>query len=249
MASRGRILVVDDEEQFAHVVELMLRQENFDVELASDGLAGLRKAFEVKPDLILADIMMPRMDGWEMCRRLRDVSDTPVIVVSARGREQDIVLALEMGADDYLVKPFGASELIARVHALLRRTGYRESASAKPLAFGNVTVDLEHHRVIRDGREVNLSPTEFKLLSILARASGRVLPHRYLLTEIWGTEYVNQTPYLRLYVRYLREKLEEDPDQPKLILTEWGIGYRMRAADMPQPSQPDAPSSTPAISK
>jgi two-component system, OmpR family, KDP operon response regulator KdpE len=231
MEGKGRILVVDDEEQFAHVVELMLRQESFDVDIATDGLAGLRKAFEVKPDLVLADIMMPRMDGWEMCRRLREVSDIPVIVVSARGREKDIVLALEMGADDYLVKPFGASELIARVYALLRRTGFRESSTAKPVVFGNVTLDLRRHRVSKDGKDISLTPTEFRLISTLARAAGRVLPHRYILTEIWGAQYADQMQYLRLYVRYLREKLEDNPDQPKLILTEWGIGYRLRQPD------------------
>ena len=231
MEGKGRILVVDDEEQFARVVELMLHRESFDVEIASDGLAGLRRAFETKPDLVLLDIMMPRMDGWETCRRLRDISDVPIIVVSARGRESDIVQALEMGADDYLVKPFGATELIARVHALLRRTGYREASGNRPLAFGIVTVDLKRHRVTKNGNEVSLTPTEFRLLSTLVRAAGRVLPHRYLLSEIWGAQYADELQYLRLYVRYLREKLEEDPNQPKLILTEWGIGYRLRAPD------------------
>ncbi|MHB0875093.1 MAG: response regulator transcription factor [Anaerolineae bacterium] len=231
MEGKGRILVVDDEEQFARVVELMLHRESFDVEIASDGLAGLRRAFETKPDLVLLDIMMPRMDGWEMCRRLRDISDVPIIVVSARGRESDIVQALEMGADDYLVKPFGATELIARVHALLRRTGYREATTTRPLGFGSVTVDLKRHRVSKNGNEVSLTPTEFRLLSTLVRAAGRVLPHRYLLSEIWGAQYADELQYLRLYVRYLREKLEDDPNQPKLILTEWGIGYRLRAPD------------------
>lgn len=231
MEGKGRVLVVDDEEQFARVVELMLHRESFDVEIASDGLAGLRRAFETKPDLVLLDIMMPRMDGWEMCRRLRDISDVPIIVVSARGRETDIVQALEMGADDYLVKPFGATELIARVHALLRRTGYREATGARPLAFGAVRVDLKRHRISKDGNEVSLTPTEFRLLSTLVRSAGRVLPHRYLLSEIWGAQYADELQYLRLYVRYLREKLEDDPNQPKLVLTEWGIGYRLRAPD------------------
>jgi two-component system, OmpR family, KDP operon response regulator KdpE len=231
MEGKGRILVVDDEEQFARVVELMLHRESFDVEIASDGLAGLRRAFETKPDLVLLDIMMPRMDGWEMCRRLRDISDVPIIVVSARGRESDIVQALETGADDYLVKPFGATELIARVHALLRRTGYREATGTRPLSFGSVKVDLKRHRISKDGNEVSLTPTEFRLLSTLVRSAGRVLPHRYLLSEIWGAQYADELQYLRLYVRYLREKLEEDPNQPKLILTEWGIGYRLRPPD------------------
>lgn len=231
MEGNGRVLVVDDEEQFAGVIELMLRRESFDVEIATDGLAGLRKAFETKPDLVLVDIMMPRMDGYEMCRRLRDISSIPIIVVSARGRESDIVKALELGADDYLVKPFGATELVARVHALLRRTGLREAATTKPLTFGKVVVDLRRHRVMRDGKEISLTPTEFKLLSTLVRAAGRVLPHRYLLSEIWGSQYSDQLQYLRLYVRYLREKLEEDSNQPKLIITEWGIGYRLRPPD------------------
>ncbi|NPV07159.1 MAG: response regulator transcription factor [Anaerolineae bacterium] len=231
MEGKGCILVVDDEPQFAGVIELMLRQEGFDVDLAHDGLDGLRKAFDRKPDIILLDIMMPRMDGWELCRRLRDVSEVPIIVISARGREADIVRALELGADDYLVKPFGATELIARVYALMRRTGFRQSAVARPLTFGNVVVDLKRHRVSKNGQEVGLTPTEFRLLSTLVRAAGRVLPHRYLLTEIWGSDYADQLQYLRLYVRYLREKLEDDPTNPKLIITEWGIGYRLRAPD------------------
>ncbi len=231
MEGKGRILVVDDEPQFAGVIELMLRQEGFETDLANDGLAGLRRAFEGKPDLVLLDIMMPRMDGWEMCRRLRDVSEVPVIVISARGREADIVKALELGADDYLVKPFGATELVARVHALLRRTGYRETVAVRPLTFGNVVVDLKRHRISKDGEDVSLTPTEFRLLSSLVRAAGRVLPHRYLLTEIWGSDYSDQLQYLRLYVRYLREKLENDPNNPKLVITEWGIGYRLRAPD------------------
>ncbi len=231
MDGKGRILVVDDEPQFAAVVELMLRQEGFEAILAHDGLAGLRTAFEDKPDLVLLDIMMPRMDGWELCRRLREVSEVPVIVISARGREADIVKALELGADDYLVKPFGATELIARVYALLRRTGFRQATSSRPLTFGNVSVDLKRRRVSKNGEDVPLTPTEFRLLSTLVRGAGRVLPHRYLLTEIWGAEYGDQLQYVRLYIRYLREKLEDDPSNPKLIATEWGIGYRFRAPD------------------
>jgi len=227
MPRNAHVLIVDDDQAFANVVELVLRQEGFDVDIALDGLAGLRKAYEGQPDLALVDIMMPRMDGWEMCRRLREISQVPIIVISARGREQDIVHALELGADDYLIKPFTPAELTARVHALLRRSAYREAATEKPLAFGDVTIDLKRQRVTKKGNEISLTATEFRLLSALARAPNRVLPHRYLLTEVWGSDYADQVQYLRLYIRYLRQKLEDDPNEPKIILTEWGIGYRL----------------------
>ncbi len=227
----GRVLIVDDEEQFAAALELILRQADFEVDLAADGLSGLRRAFQTKPDVVLVDIMMPRMDGWELCRRLRDVSEVPIVVISALGREQDIVKALELGADDYLVKPFGPAELLARVRALLRRAAVRKEEPNQLLRFGNVLVDIKRARAFKAGKELTLTPTERELLMLLAKAAGRVLPHTYIMRQVWGAEDAEALSNLRLYIRYLREKLEDDPDSPALITTDWGIGYRMRSPD------------------
>ncbi len=221
------ILIIDDDQDLARIVQLSLEREGYQTAIATSGLAGLQEAYRLQPDLFILDIMMPGMDGWEVCRRLREMSNVPILMLTAKGTEADIVRGLQIGADDYLTKPFSVAELIARIQALLRRAG-SQSQTDRPslLAIGNLTIDLSRRLVLRDGKLVDLTPTEFKLLECFVTHKNRVLPHKFLLTEVWGPEYIDETSYLKLYVRYLRRKLEEDPADPQLIVTEWGIGYR-----------------------
>ena len=221
------ILIIDDDQDLAKIVQLSLDREGYQTVIATSGLEGLQEAYRVQPDLVILDIMMPGMDGWDVCRRLEEMSNVPILMLTAKGTEADIVKGLQMGADDYLTKPFSVAELIARIQALLRRTG-PQSQTDKPSIFsiGNLTIDLNRRLVMRDEDLVDLTPTEFKLLECFVTHRDRVLPHRFLLTEVWGSEYIGETSYLKLYVRYLRRKLEEDPADPQLIVTEWGVGYR-----------------------
>jgi len=220
------ILIIDDDADLAKIVQIHLEREGYKTVVASSGVEGLQKAYSNQPDLVILDIMMPGMDGWVTCRRLREISDVPIIMLTARGMEGDIVKGLELGADDYVVKPFGTKELMARIHALLRRTD--TSSTKKPAIYsdGELTVDFVKRMVTVRGKQVDLTPTEFKLLSTFVQNEGRVLPHSFLLTQVWGPEYADEVNYLKLYVRYLRQKLEEDPSNPTYILTEWGVGYR-----------------------
>ncbi len=222
----SKILVVDDDESLLSVVESALKREGFDVITATDGSEGLRSAFQNHPDLVILDIMLPGMSGLETCRRLRELSDMPIIMLTAMSRESDIVRGLTLGADDYVTKPFSIDELIARVYACLRRGSRRNTAEkSSVITVGRLTVDFARRKVTIDGEQVELTPTEFQLLSYLVRNRGVVIPHQRLLKEIWGPEYADQLDYLRLYVRYLRRKIEKDPSKPEIIKTEWGVGY------------------------
>ena len=222
------ILIIDDDAALAKIVQINLEREGYRTVVASSGVEGLQKAYSNQPNLVILDIMMPGMDGWVTCRRLREISDVPIIMLTARGMEADVVKGLELGADDYIVKPFGTKVLLARIHALLRRTD--ASATKKPPIYsdGELTVDFVKRVVTVRSERVDLTPTEFKLLSNFVQNEGRVLPHSYLLTQVWGPEYVDEVNYLKLYVRYLRQKIEKDPSSPDYILTEWGVGYRFR---------------------
>lgn len=222
------ILIIDDDAALAKIVQINLEREGYSTVVASSGVEGLQKAYSNQPNLVILDIMMPGMDGWVTCRRLREISDVPIIMLTARGMEADVVKGLELGADDYIVKPFGTKVLLARIHALLRRTD--ASATKKPPIYsdGELTVDFVKRVVMVRSERVDLTPTEFKLLSNFVQNEGRVLPHSYLLTQVWGPEYVDEVNYLKLYVRYLRQKIEKDPSNPEYILTEWGVGYRFR---------------------
>ena len=222
------ILIIDDDADLAKIVKLNLEREGYTTVVASSGVEGLQKAYSSQPDLVILDIMMPGMDGWTTCRRLREISAVPIVMLTARGMESDIVKGLELGADDYIVKPFGTKELLARIHALLRRA--ETSTTKKPPVYsdGELTVDFVKRMVTVRDTKVDLTPTEFKLLSTFVQNEGRVLPHRFLLTQVWGPEYADEVNYLKLYVRYLRQKIEEDPSNPLYILTEWGVGYRFR---------------------
>ena len=223
------ILVIDDDPDLRLMLKAQLERRKHRVVVASSGRDGLQKAYQARPDLVILDIMMPGMDGWEVCRRLRELSSVPIIMLTARNMQGDVVKGLESGADDYLVKPFSTAELDARIQAVLRRSGSSDGAGISRTPFysnGYLTIDFDRRIVKVQNTSINLTPTEFKLLSCLVRNEGRVLPHRYLLTEVWGPEYADEVDYVKLYIRYLRLKLEEDPSDPIYIQTEWGIGYR-----------------------
>lgn len=225
-----RILVVDDEPQTIRYVGANLRARGYEVLTATDGLEALKLASENVLSLILLDLMMPGPDGFEVCSRIREESDVPIIVLSARGREQDKVRALDLGADDYLTKPFSIEELLARVRAALRRASSSRGGTLPSITVGELTIDFAARRVTRGGQEVRLTPTEYNLLTHLARNAGKVLTHRAILQTVWGQEYGEESDYLWAYIRRLRRKLGEDSEHPRYILTEPGVGYLFTAA-------------------
>jgi len=220
-----RILVVDDEPNILGTVVPLLRTRGYDVLSAMSGRAALDTVDRDKPDLIVLDLGLPDIDGVEVCRRVRDTSGVPIIVLSARGAEGDKVNALDAGADDYVTKPFGAEELLARIRAALRRVDSPVPPS-EPIVRGSLVIDRERFRVLRDGEEVRLTPKEFELLSYMAQHPGRVLTHRALLKAIWGPHATDQPEHLRVLVGALRKKIETDPSTPRYILTEPWVGYR-----------------------
>jgi len=221
----SRILVVDDEPSILATMSPLLRSRGYDVVTAMSGRAALESAERDKPDLIVLDLGLPDIDGAEVCRSIREHSSTPIIILSARGAEGDKVRALDAGADDYVTKPFGADELTARIRAALRRTD-GPPALTEPLVRGDLVIDRERFRVMKDGQEVRLTPKEFELLLYLAQRPGRVLTHRVILKAIWGPHAVDQPEHLRVLVGALRKKIEPSPSSPKYILTEPWVGYR-----------------------
>lgn len=225
----ARILVIDDEPQIRRALRAGLEQNGYEVLLASSGEEGLDQAALHPPDAVILDLAMPGMDGFEVCRQLREWSDAPVMVLSVREGEAEKIRALDLGADDYVTKPFGLGELLARLRAALRR---RESA-AEPepaaLELEGLRVDFARRLVLRDEQEVHLTPIEYDLLGELARNRDRVLTHRQLLTRVWGAEYSEDTHTLRVHIANLRQKIEPDPARPRYIHTEPRIGYRFRA--------------------
>ena len=225
------LLLIEDDYILSETLRLMLIKKGFTVETAGDAITGLQKAYAIKPDLIILDIMLPGMDGWQACERFREMSDVPIIMLTAIGSDQDIVKGLNMGADDYIVKPVTAEELTARVRALLRRVSrvpepQQPGVRGKILTCDYLMIDFDKHEVTVDGHRVDLSPTEFRLLAVLARNKGRMLPHEFLLNEVWGPEYIGDIDYLRLYISYLRKKKKKNYNKPSLIQNEWGVGYR-----------------------
>lgn len=225
---REKILAIDDSPDLLRILQVCLEREKYRVFTAGNGREGLQRIYSVQPDLVILDVMMPGMDGWEVLSRLREMSDVPVIMLTAKGREVDIVRGLGLGADDYITKPFGTAELVARVRALLRRNKTPAIRRLTRYQDNGLTIDLERHEVRVKGTPVDLTPTEFRLLAVLVQNAGKVVPHRTLLTLVWGEEYADEVHYLKLYVRYLRQKIEESPSNPRYILTEWGVGYRFR---------------------
>jgi two-component system KDP operon response regulator KdpE len=225
-----RILLAEDEVALRDFVSRNLRARGFEVSEASNGLEAMALWERENPHLLILDIMMPRMDGLEVCRRVREHSAVPIIVLTALDAESDKVTALDLGADDYLTKPFGVEELLARVRAVLRRTQWEAVPPASGVKrFGDLEIDLSGHIVRLKGVEVRLSPIEFSLLEQLVTHAGKVLSHRMLLQRIWGPEYGGEAEYLRVYINRLRQKLENDPAHPRYLLTEPGVGYRFVA--------------------
>jgi two-component system, OmpR family, KDP operon response regulator KdpE len=220
-----KILIVDDEPGLRDLVRINLEHEGFGVVQAENGVLGLDAVREEHPDLVILDVMMPEMDGWETCKKLREFSQVPVLMLTARVQSQDIVTGLNSGADDYLLKPFNMDELMARVRALLRRV----PSPNRPVVAGNgeISIDKQKREVLVRGEPVDLTPTEYDLLLMLAENAGKVLEHEMLLRGVWGQEYTKDNDYLKVYIWHLRRKLEKDPRDPKLLLTEWGIGYRL----------------------
>jgi len=221
------VLVVDDEKPLREFVRRNLEARGYNVIGAANGLEALATFQNENVDLIILDVMMPHLDGLETTRRIRAESRVPIIILTAMGEEADKVRAFDLGADDYLTKPFGVGELLGRVKAVLRRSRWGEvSEPEERLVRGDVVVDMSRHRVSARGQAVELTPIEFNLLVYLMRHAGRVLSHRDILQNVWGPEYGNEVEYLRVYMGHLRQKMEEDPNRPKYILTERGIGYR-----------------------
>ncbi len=230
--TKARLLIVDDDVKLVEALELYLGKAGYEVIAAKDGLEGLQKMYVHRPDLIILDIMMPKMDGWEACRRIRELSDVPIIMLTARGQEADKVRGLRLGADDYVAKPFSLRELEARVEAVLRRARQRPPAEEGVLyADEELVIDSEKWEVLRRGKPVKLTATEKRLLFYLAENAGRTLTHRQILERVWGPEYVDDVDYVKIYIWRLRQKLEDDPRHPRYILTERGIGYRFERAD------------------
>jgi len=223
MTDKQKILVVDDETQIIRVMRHILSAHGYSVRTAEDGESALSVLDEWQPDLIITDLQMPNVDGLELCCRVRSTSETPIIILSVRDEEKTIVEALDAGADDYVTKPFGTDELVARVRSALRRApGKAESA----IEMGDFRIDISAHVALIDGNEIRLTPKEFDLLAFLARNPGKVLTHSVLLKNVWGSYYADQPEALRVLVGSLRKKIEPDPSKPKYLLTEPWIGYR-----------------------
>ncbi|MBI3360778.1 MAG: response regulator transcription factor [Chloroflexi bacterium] len=221
-----KVLVIDDDESIVWLVSTLLKHDGFDVVEALSAEDGLKLAYQKRPDLVLLDVMMPGMDGWEVCRRLRELSEVPIIFLTAKTGITDVVRGLEMGADDYLVKPFDNRELVARVRAHLRRTPAQQNADQLIFDNGNVTINFLNREVRVRGNLVELTPKEFELLAVLARNAGRVLTRSELVNQVWGPNYSGANESLKLYIHYLRKKIEANAAQPDYILTSRGVGYR-----------------------
>ncbi|OYY75458.1 MAG: DNA-binding response regulator [Gammaproteobacteria bacterium 28-57-27] len=225
------IVVIEDDKQIQRFLRTALEAEGMSVFEAATGRQGLTEAGTRKPDLLIVDLGLPDMDGSEVIRSVRGWSSLPIIVLSARVQENDKVLALDAGADDYLTKPFGVAELMARIRAHLRRRDQMQGSTEQSFRLGDTLIDFTTRVVTRRGVPVHLTPTEYRLLTVLARNTGKVMTHRHLLREVWGPSHAESSHYLRIYMGHLRQKLEDDPAQPRHLITETGIGYRLVALD------------------
>ena len=220
-----KVVVVEDDINIAELLRLYLEKDGFAVTVAHDGVEGLRAAEEQKPDLVMLDIMLPGMDGWQVCKRLRQTSNVPIIILTAKGETEDKVQGLEMGADDYIVKPFEVKELLARIHAVLRRTGEETPQQGKKLTFDKLVINLDSYELIVDGKKIDTPPKEMELLYHLAATPNRVYTRNQLLDEVWGFDYFGDSRTVDVHIKRLREKLEGVSDQWELK-TVWGVGYK-----------------------
>ena len=227
MGQAKRILVVDDEPRMRRFMHMNLDLEGYHVIEASNGLEAITRVREDLPALVLLDVMMPEMDGFEALRMIREISNVPVIMLTVKSDEEDKVRGLELGADDYVTKPFGPREMASRIKAVLRRAEMPTSSDQSIIKVDDrFQIDFNHRQVVVDGEAIKLRPTEYRLLYHLINNAGWTMPHETLLAKVWGHEYRDETHYLRLYITYLRHKIEEDPSNPQYILTERGVGYR-----------------------
>jgi len=235
------VLTADDDPQLLRLIARNLQLEDYDVLVASDGKQALEQIEQHAPDLVLLDVMMPKMDGFTVCQRVREFSAVPIIMVTARGQEQDKIRGFDLGADDYLTKPFSIEELLARVRAVLRRAQFTASEQTHAMhsttTIGDLTIDFAQHLVRMGAREIELTPTEYHILAYLAQNAGRVVTQDLLLEHIWGTEYIGEGHMLQVNINRLRRKIEPDPLHPRYILTRVGIGYLLAA-------RPEAPATT-----
>ena len=220
-----KVVVVEDDINIAELLRIYLEKDGFAVTVSHDGAEGLRRAEELKPDLVMLDIMLPGMDGWQVCKRLRQTSKVPIIMLTAKGETEDKVQGLEMGADDYIVKPFEVKELLARIHAVLRRTGEEAPQQGKKLTFDKLVINLDSYELIVDGKKIDTPPKEMELLYHLAATPNRVYTRNQLLDEVWGFDYFGDSRTVDVHIKRLREKLEGVSDQWELK-TVWGVGYK-----------------------
>ncbi|HMM27909.1 MAG: response regulator transcription factor [Chloroflexota bacterium] len=228
MSSHAKILIIDDDPALRQLVASSLQTAGYQLLTAGDGQEGLRQMYHSHPDLIVLDVNMPAMDGWTVCQRVREVSNVPIIMLTAQSDPEEIVKGLDLGADDYLIKPFEMGVLLARVRANLRRAASEPTLLKRGIVYSDdyLAVSFEDHRVTVQGDPVRLTPTEFNLLAHLVEASPRIVPYRELLQQTWGFEYIDDIDYLRVYIWHLRRKLEPNPKEPTYIINELGVGYR-----------------------
>ena len=224
MDSTNRILVIDDESQIRKLLKVSLKSQGFYIEESHDGRDGINKVAIIKPDLVILDLGLPDMDGKEVIREIREWSNVPIVILTARDQEQEKIEALDNGADDYITKPFGIGELLARIRVCLRRK--TEDENEHIFNFGGLIIDLVNRRITVDNMEIKLTPTEYEIIKVLAQNAGKVITHKQLLKKVWGNAYDNDNNYIRVYIGQIRRKIEPNPAQPCYIITESGVGYR-----------------------
>ena len=225
MDSTNRILVIDDESQIRKLLKVSLKSQGFYIEESHDGRDGINKVAIIKPDLVILDLGLPDMDGKEVIREIREWSNVPIVILTARDQEQEKIEALDNGADDYITKPFGIGELLARIRVCLRRK--TEDENEHIFNFGGLIIDLVNRRITVDNMEIKLTPTEYEIVKVLAQNAGKVITHKQLLKKVWGNAYDNDNNYIRVYIGQIRRKIEPNPAQPCYIITESGVGYRL----------------------